>query len=660
MRYVTAIATFILSFTLIAQDAVYQADSAYHYCVKHPDDTVAFKSFNGLLNNIMSSNPDTVSFYYKEFSILAKNAGSKAFESRACNGWGICMEYLGRPDSAIVLYNKALELALQTSNEKLLADTYNNLGIVYSLKGLYELSLEYTLKALAIQEELQDSNGMATMYNNIGLRYSEIQQQDKAIDYYLNAINLNSALGNKNRLCSNYSNLGRSFFLKELYDTARLYYIKGLALAKGTENVFNQSLCYTGLAYIELQRKNLVDAHAYADSTLAASAAIEDEIGIQGVDLLKGYIYAAEENPKEALFYLLRFEEWSESASVHTRDFEMYHLIAKAYEKLRDYPKALHYMEKFAFIKDTVFNDQKELALEQISIFKLEKEQKENELLQQQVELGKIAVQQEKTLRNTFIVIGILLVLLIAGISHRFISERRTKKALEEKNQIIQQEKERSESLLLNILPQQVAEELKLKGESTAKEFDEVTVLFTDFEAFTNIAEHLSARDLVAELNTCFKAFDEIITELKLEKIKTIGDAYMAASGLHLPRNAGAKEAVLAALKMQAFIQDRYANKQDIIQANFQMRVGIHTGPVVAGIVGVKKFQYDIWGDTVNTASRMESMGEVSKVNISQATYELLRDDPQFSFESRGKVDVKGKGEMEMWFVSKRSEALKN
>ena len=137
-----------------------------------------------------------------------------------------------------------------------------------------------------------------------------------------------------------------------------------------------------------------------------------------------------------------------------------------------------------------------------------------------------------------------------------------------------------------------------------------------------------------------------------VEKIKTIGDAYMAAGGLPIPKDDSVKKTVLAAIEMQGFIVDRSKKLKAQGLPNFEMRCGIHTGPVVAGIVGVKKFQYDIWGDTVNTASRMESAGEVGKVNISQTTYELLKNEPNFTFESRGKIEVKGKGELEMYFVA--------
>ena len=205
--------------------------------------------------------------------------------------------------------------------------------------------------------------------------------------------------------------------------------------------------------------------------------------------------------------------------------------------------------------------------------------------------------------------------------------------------------------MLLNILPADIAEELKIHGKAEARDFDMVSILFTDFKGFTQASEKLTAKELIEEINVCFKAFDHICETHGVEKIKTIGDAYMAASGLPIPSENSIKNTVLAALEMQAFISNRIIEKDKLNEMSFKMRLGIHTGPVVAGIVGVKKFQYDIWGDTVNTAARMESSGEIGKVNISEDTYAALKDDPEFTFKSRGKIEVKGKGEIEMYFV---------
>jgi class 3 adenylate cyclase len=223
------------------------------------------------------------------------------------------------------------------------------------------------------------------------------------------------------------------------------------------------------------------------------------------------------------------------------------------------------------------------------------------------------------------------------------------KAEVEKRNIVIQKEKEKSDELLLNILPSEVAEELKEKGYTTAKSFDEVTVLFSDIKGFTNVAEKLTAKELVKEIDTYFSAFDNIILKYGLEKIKTIGDAYIAAGGLPEKNSATAQNVIETAIAMQQVVEKL---KQERITSNkpyFELRIGIHTGPVVAGVVGIKKFQYDIWGDTVNLAARMEQSGVPGKINISQQTYELVKQ--QFNCVPRGKIEAKNKGEIDMYFV---------
>ncbi|MDX5340150.1 MAG: AAA family ATPase [Cyclobacteriaceae bacterium] len=220
----------------------------------------------------------------------------------------------------------------------------------------------------------------------------------------------------------------------------------------------------------------------------------------------------------------------------------------------------------------------------------------------------------------------------------------------------LEEEKQKSDDLLLNILPVEIAEELKRDRTTTPRFFDSATVMFTDFKGFTQMSEQLSPKELVEELGTCFSAFDRIVEKHKVEKIKTIGDAYMCVGGIPIESESHAMDTINAALEIRDWVEEYTLNSRANHKPAFQIRIGLHTGPLVAGVVGSKKFAYDVWGDTVNTASRMESSGETGKVNISGATYDLIKD--HFDFDYRGKVEAKNKGFIDMYFVERKEQPV--
>jgi class 3 adenylate cyclase len=230
-----------------------------------------------------------------------------------------------------------------------------------------------------------------------------------------------------------------------------------------------------------------------------------------------------------------------------------------------------------------------------------------------------------------------LSVFLYEGLQRAEFSARRE---LEVAYQTLAAERERSERLLLNILPRAIAERLKQDNHIIADQFPEATVLFADIVGFTQLSSQISATELVVLLNQMFSIFDQLTEQHGAEKIKTIGDAYMVVAGLPTPRSDHAQAIANLALDMQQAIA-RFNIEQS--QA-FSIRIGINTGPVVAGVIGLKRFIYDLWGDTVNIASRMESHGLAGGIQVSEATYECLKE--QYLFEKRGRIQVKGKGEM--------------
>ncbi|MCD6556977.1 MAG: hypothetical protein DRI94_09280 [Bacteroidetes bacterium] len=243
---------------------------------------------------------------------------------------------------------------------------------------------------------------------------------------------------------------------------------------------------------------------------------------------------------------------------------------------------------------------------------------------------------------------------LIEGITGQAEDLARQSSELEKKNTQLEIEKNKTDELLQNILPYEIAEQLKNKGQVKAKKYRMVTIMFTDFKDFTKISSELEPEVIIKELGVYFKKFDEITENHFIEKIKTIGDAYMCVGGLPLRNKSNPIDIVLAAMEIQQFMKDYNALRKAKGHTVWELRLGIHTGKVVAGVIGTKKFAYDIWGDAVNTASRLETAGEPGKINISGETYEYIKD--YFICTYRGKIPAKNKGEIDMYFV----EGLKN
>ncbi|TFH46750.1 MAG: adenylate/guanylate cyclase domain-containing protein [Lysobacterales bacterium] len=217
--------------------------------------------------------------------------------------------------------------------------------------------------------------------------------------------------------------------------------------------------------------------------------------------------------------------------------------------------------------------------------------------------------------------------------------------------QALESEKTRSDELLLNILPAKIADELKTRNEVEPRHYDSVTIMFTDFKGFTRFAEAAEPRTLVNDLNQYFSAFDDITERHNLEKLKTIGDAYMCAGGLPEENRTHPVDACRAALEIQEFMTRVNRQREKMRLQPWELRIGLHTGPVMAGVVGKKKFTYDIWGDAVNIAARMESTGEAGRITLSESTYHRVKD--EFECEHRGPIEAKNKGALDTYFLNR-------
>lgn len=596
---------------------------------------------------------EALTAFRNAFKIMEKL--DEQFEMAAClNNLGITYKSKGNYPEALESYSQASKLFDKLDNQYGMAIALSNVGVIHQYQGNYSKALDYYEHSRVTYEKLNNNKGIIMTLNNVGLIYNSLGEWAKAREYFTRSLSIQKEIGDQKGIGLSLNNIGLTHEYLGEYQKALEYFEQSLATQEKIDDQkgIASSLGNIGSIYKKLERNK--DALDYFKRALFILEKNSDQQGIVAVLNSIGSTLQSMGQSQKALRYCKRSLEISEEIGLLKEQKNACNCLYNIYKNIGDGKEALVYLEKANIIDDSLNTQETSKKLQQIEF---EKKMLQDSIAKaEEARLIEVAhqeeVQQKNKTRNMLAGGGLILFMLVVGIYSRL---RYTRKA----KAIIEKEKDRSENLLLNILPADIAAELKEKGRADARDFDMVSIIFTDFKGFTAASEKLSAQDLVSEINTCFEAFDGIMSKYNIEKIKTIGDAYMAAGGLPVPNDESVKNTVLAAIEMQEFISKRKIELDSKGLPAFEMRVGVHTGPVVAGIVGVKKFQYDIWGDTVNTASRMESSGEVGKVNISQSTYELLTDTSknsnqhnEFIFESRGMVEAKGKGKIAMYFVS--------
>jgi len=561
---------------------------------------------------------------------------------------GVDYYYQGEFVNSLKNFQIARDLYIMLGLTEEIADMASRLGAIYYHQGLYTQAIKYMNEYLEYYQESEDLSTQSEIYTNLGAVYYQLDDFASAQEYYEKGLSIDEQFGqHRGRAIGNY-NIGECYLVQQEFQTALEYFQKSLEISREFNEKDIVADCYLALGMIQKNKKEYSEAFDYYQKSLEAAEEIGYNAILSSIYASRGELYNEISNHQNALENCQLSLKVSKATGDIKEQIEACNCLYLTYKALRDPAKALEYHEIFLALTDSLHEEE---TVRQLQKMEFDRQILEDSLkVEEEKLLAEIASQkeigQERTRKNIFLFSGIGIFILSIGLYSRLSYIRKSRS-------ILQKEKERSDNLLLNILPEEVAEELKTNGESVARNFEQVTVLFTDFKEFTHISEQLNAQELVAEINTCFKEFDQIITTYNIEKIKTIGDAYMAAGGLHVEKSSTTKDVVMAALDMQSFMDSRKNELHGKNKPFFEMRVGIHTGEVVAGIVGVKKFQYDIWGDTVNIANRMETSGEIGRVNISETTYNLIKEDPDLIFEHRGKIQAKNKGELDMYFVSR-------
>ncbi len=543
---------------------------------------------------------EALRFYGLGLSISRLGGSEQDVAVELLNMAGISIEQ-GDLAKATVQLSDALAVFEKAGDLKGAAIALNNLGMIYNEQGENDKAIDYYERCLAIQEELGNRLAAAVTLTNIGIIHKERNELDSALAYYARSLRIREEFEDRKGVANCLSNIGEVHLLKGEIDSALVYHTRGLSISEEIGDPIGTSISLKGIGIIRQAQGRHAEAIALGTKALALVQEVGDVVSIERTAQYLYENYKAVGNDAQALDM-----------------FELHIRMRDSLDREENQREVIRHEYKYEYEKRETVRQAEQEKKDAIAAEKL---------------------RRRNLQRNTFIG-GFGLTLLLAV---TFLVQRNK----------VSKARKRSDELLLNILPGEVAEELKDTGAAQAKQFDNATILFSDFKGFTEASEKLTPQALVEELNTCFKAFDGIITARGIEKIKTIGDAYMCAGGLPDPASSSPVDVVHAALEMQAFMRQRKAARDAQGKPAFEMRVGIHSGPVVAGIVGVKKFQYDIWGDTVNTANRMESSGEVGQVNISEATYALVKNETDLKFMPRGRVQAKGKGEMEMYFVER-------
>ncbi|MFN0016318.1 MAG: adenylate/guanylate cyclase domain-containing protein [Saprospiraceae bacterium] len=592
---------------------------------------------------------------YRRALVLRQQLGDKQAVANSYNNLGVLYEQTGQPDSAIASHKRNLAIQQELRDTVRIARALFNIASVLQETGDYTDAREKLYEARAVLEAANDRDGMAKVYTQLGHIYLELDRYTDALLWYERALNIRRELNTPARLAealSDYANaLDETSAANANAEEAALgYYQQALEIWDKLVDLPGKAKVYTNLGDVHKRIGNYERALQYLREAEAICMELDDQIALMEVYNTQGDVFSRMGRQAQSLELVKKYFRIATETDDKKYIQSAYKDFAEVYAKMGNHALAYDYRVRYdEYRYDRLREKERSDFARQEILF--ESEQREKELIEKEAAY----LLQESELarsRNELYasLAGVLALLALAALLFsRNRLRARANRDLAAKNKAIEQERRRADELLANILPAETAAELKAYARVKPVRYAAVTVMFTDFKNFTAIAESLPSEVLIAELDECFSLFDSIVQEFGLEKIKTIGDAYMCAGGLPTPNDTHPVDTVRAAITMQQRLQLLMEQKKAQGKPVFEMRIGIHTGPVVAGVVGRHKFAYDIWGDTVNTAARLEQGGEPNKVNISETTYLAVKD--TFTCTYRGRLSAKNKGEVAMYFV---------
>jgi len=640
-QYIFLICIFF-SLSAISQDRT--ADSLKAELVKAKEDTLKVRLLLQLSSYYLDSTPEQARIFGLQALELALQLKFNTGRALALKNIGSAYYFLGNTTATLDYYGQSLHVYDSIGDLESKARILNNFGTVYYMNGSDDKALDSYFKSLEVAEKIGDKAGIATAYGNIAnIYHNKRATEDKALDFFLKALNISEKIGDNNIIGGVCANLGEIYKDLDKDDSALFFYSKSMRAYANTINIPHP---LRGIGLVYAKKKDYKNAIRFDEQAVEMARKFDNKLAMaQSLNSL-GDIYLTTGDNALALVVYTEADSVARLIPAYKELGEAYAGLAATYSKMGDFSRAYKFQKLFSNVADTLNNQT--LADKLTSLqknFEIQTGQNQISLLTKDKKVQELDLKSQK-LQKTIISGGLALILIIALIILRnYLQTNKT-------NKLLDKQKAQIESLLQNILPAEVAKELQRDGRATPRYYESVSVLFTDFKDFTKHADTLSPQEIVSELNACFIAFDDIIEKYNLEKIKTIGDSYMCAGGIPTEHDSHTLNMIHAGHEIQEYMQNRNAERIQNGLLAWNLRIGIHVGPVVAGVVGRKKYAYDIWGSTVNIASRMESNGEPGMINISSQTHDLVKH--HYNCVHRGKIFAKNIGEIDMFFVDKK------
>ncbi|MBK8556371.1 MAG: hypothetical protein IPL65_11660 [Lewinellaceae bacterium] len=583
-------------------------------------------------------------YYYLAIEDIIERLGTPAEKATLYNNMGKQYAALLDYKSALVYFRKA-ELQCQFVKCEDPEILYANLGVALHNTGKDDEAQRYLLRSRDILIGQRDKKSLASLEHLIAGVYMNTSDFYNALNHNNLAIRYAEDTKQRDVLASTYRT--EADLYHELYDFEKAYeyyqkYLTLLDSIRFEERTRRQHLDQqrTMLATAEGQIRYLLTRQSIKDLELQNAQFEEERLKLLNINLVQDKDRAEELALKQREVDDAKKRELALQALRASQDLRIASQ-ALSVEKQNNLIETLQRQEEIDRSKRLADSTSR---AQQIALLTRDKK------------LADLQLEQQESFKRFAYGLGALGLIILGLLGIGWLLARRTglrlaaqNREIEAQKALIEIERGKSDRLLLNILPEEIAHELRSRGHADPKFYESATVLFTDFQNFTLLTEQLTPEQLIDELDECFLAFDEVCEKHGLEKIKTIGDAYMCAGGLPVANSTHPQDAVMAALEMMRWLRER--NQRRPAAVFREMRIGIHTGPVIAGVVGKNKFAYDIWGDAVNLAARMEELGEAGRINISGATYEAVKD--QFVCNYRGKKEVHNKGLVDMYFIEK-------